>query len=150
MLLRRTTSPLICSVRNDDRQVGFGVLFLGTCRTPRHAQLRSSATAARSRLVKWRFSCGISTEATRFVAVARRSVALCCVRWRSYTMSARSLVLFGASTPSLTLTGGSSHTIKWNGCVISRYSYIISLKLCPKKETYVVFSSLFLFMNLQL
>ena len=77
------------------------------CRTPGHAQLRSCTTAVRSRLIKWRFSCGIGTEATRFVAVARRSVALCCVRWRSNTMYARSPVLVGASTPSLTLTGGS-------------------------------------------
>ena len=37
------------------------------------------------------------------------------------------------------------HTIKWNGGVLSRHSYITSLKLCPKKETYVefIFSSLF-------
>ena len=77
------------------------------CRTPRHAQLRSSATAVRSRLIKWRFSCGTGTKATRFVAVARRSAALCCVHWRSCTRCVYVQWFVGALTPSLTLTGRS-------------------------------------------
>ena len=77
--------------------------------------------------------------------VARRSAAPSSVRWRSYRMCVRSLVLAGPSTQSFTLTGGSPSFLDTHVHNKAKWytAYIIWLKLRFKERYLLIFHHCF-------